>query len=400
MPTSGTYNGITYLADIGLDVFERIGLRPTDATTQHYASLRRSMNIVQARWSNRGVNLWEITQYSVPMPQGQVSYAVPSNVIDVMPQSVFLRQYAMASPASATSAVFTTANGSVAITLGGIQNTTPVGGYVLISIPTAIGGIVLNGFYQVISATGTSIVFNAATAATATVTAQPGVLPTFTTTAGSSNVSVNLPNHGLLAGQTFDVQQATSIAGLNLQGNYTIQSVTDANDFVISTFPYTATVATSVTENDGQLLYATQNGAVDPVDILLYPMGRDEYAAVPDKAQQGRPTAFWFDRLNPNGNLWIWQVPDQYGPYELHYYAFTYMQDSIPTGLNQLDAPFRFLGAYVDEVAVDMAVKFAPERLQILQANALRSWKEASQEDREKVPLHYAPDFSTYFGRS
>ena len=52
-----------------------------------------------------------------------------------------------------------------------------------------------------------------------------GVPPEFTTTSGSSTVQVNLVNHGLQVGDTFNVPISTTVGGVTLRGLYTVTEV-------------------------------------------------------------------------------------------------------------------------------------------------------------------------------
>lgn len=70
----------------------------------------------------------------------------------------------------------------------------------------------------------------------------------FSTTSGSSEVTVHFTAHGLVVGQYFHVDSAVTVGGLDLQAAspYTITSVTDADSFVIThTSAATSTVATT-----------------------------------------------------------------------------------------------------------------------------------------------------------
>ena len=43
--------------------------------------------------------------------------------------------------------------------------------------------------------------------------------------------------------------------------------------------------------------YVRISGGANPIDRLILPVSRTEYASYANKAQQGFPTVFWFDRL-------------------------------------------------------------------------------------------------------
>jgi hypothetical protein len=129
---------------------------------------------------------------------------------------------------------------------------------VFFNTPVSVGGIVLSGLYKVsanISATSYQIL--AQMNATATVVAPGGAVPTFTTTSGSALVSVNIANHGLLAGYDIVFPIATTTGGVTITGRYVVVSVTDANNFIISGVNAASSAAGPTAMNGGavQFLY-------------------------------------------------------------------------------------------------------------------------------------------------
>lgn len=399
---SGTSTYDPPLADLGIDAFERCGIRSNALTTEHYQSLRRSMNLVQSRWSNRGVNLWKVDLVSVYMPQGVSNYAVDQSVVNIL--DVYLRQYQMGAPVN-TNPSFSTTAGSTIVTIGNFTVTPIVGSYISVVVPVSVGGIVLQSFYQVVSVPSpSSCTVTAASAATSTVITG-GVVPQFTTQATNANVFVYFPNHGQVAGGNFTVQIQTAIGGLVLSGSYPVLGITDADNFTITTQSFAGSDAT-VSENGGLTQLAAQatvqglTQTAGPVDILLYPLSRNDWAAIPDKTQQGRPTSYWFDRnLSPTTtqSMNIWLSPDANGPYQLNYYCMRRMQDANITGGAVGDFAYRFYEAFTAEVAFHLAMKWAQPLAQALKAYANECWIEASDEDREKVPWYVSPDLSSYY---
>jgi hypothetical protein len=226
-------------------------------------------------------------------------------------------------------------------------------------------------------------------------------VPQFTTTLNSSTVTVALPNHGLLAGQSFTVEVQTSVGGLTLLGPYAAATIIDANSFTI-TAPYPAGSPAVVSENNGQVNLATQATiqgltlTAYPVDIILYPMSRGDFQAIPPKAQQGRPTSVWIDRqISPVIN--IWPLPDANGPYELRFKASRQVQDADIVSGQALNVPFRFYEAFCADLAAHLAMKWAPERLSDLAKYASDQWTLASDEDVEKVSTFISGNLSSYF---
>lgn len=125
-------------------------------------------------------------------------------------------------------------------------------------------------------------------------------------------------------------------------------------------------------------------------DILIQPISRSEYAAIPNKAQVGtRPFQYYFERTS-TPTLFLWQVP-QDNSVTLRYYRMKIQQDAGAM-TNALDAPNRWMEAIAAGLASKLATKFAPDRLQFLKGGADVAYARAKAEDREKVPLRITID--------
>lgn len=161
----------------------------------------------------------------------------------------------------------------------------------------------------------------------------------------------------------------------------------------------TAQYSVAATTVDILDVYRSITVGGEPVNTLMYPLSRNDFAGISNPTTQGPSTAYWFDRSPSSGVMHInlWPTPDGNGPYTMLYYATQRIQDATPESGGNVDMPFRFYYAWVAEVAADCSVKFAPARTQVLAAIAKDAWDEAAQEDTEKVPFYCAPDFSSYF---
>lgn len=151
---------------------------------------------------------------------------------------------------------FSTVSGSPTVTIFDANSQTTSNDVVLIKTQVSVGGIVLFGAYPIVK-TVSSDAYQITAASNATVTVTSGgAVPVFTTATGLSTVSVNLANHGLSVGSTFPVSVPVSLGGLTLSGFYTVTSVTDANNFVI-TATVTASTGATLAMNGGnaRLLY-------------------------------------------------------------------------------------------------------------------------------------------------
>ena len=82
MATSGTRTFTLTAADAIEEAYELAGLEYR--TGYDGVTARRSMNIMFADWSNRGVQLWEVEQVSLDLVQGTTSYSLNEFDIDVL----------------------------------------------------------------------------------------------------------------------------------------------------------------------------------------------------------------------------------------------------------------------------------------------------------------------------
>ncbi len=88
MATSGTKTFSLNIADTIEEAFELAGLELR--TGYDAETARRSLNIMFADWSNRGVNLWTIDQVSLTLTAGTNQYTLNSYDVDIV--SAVVRQ--------------------------------------------------------------------------------------------------------------------------------------------------------------------------------------------------------------------------------------------------------------------------------------------------------------------
>lgn len=88
MAVSGSTDFELDVSDYIEEAFERCGLEVR--TGYDLKTAKRSMNLLFADWANRGLNQWTIAQRTQLVTQGTASYALGSDVIDVL--SMVIRQ--------------------------------------------------------------------------------------------------------------------------------------------------------------------------------------------------------------------------------------------------------------------------------------------------------------------
>ena len=139
-------------------------------------------------------------------------------------------------------------------------------------------------------------------------------------------------------------------------------------------------------------VYITQNG----FDRLIFPISRSDYASLAQKNIQGYPTSYWFDRLI-DPNLFIWPVADQDNQYTLTYYYMRQAMDSNLSNGTQPEVPWYYLNAFADGLAARLSYIYAPDKVNILQPKADKSWFRALQVGSENVPVTMNVQMRGYF---
>ena len=82
MATSGTR---AFNLDVATAIEEAYELAGLEARTSYDAvTARRSMNIMFADWSNRGVQMWEVTKVELSLTEGDNDYSINAYDIDIL----------------------------------------------------------------------------------------------------------------------------------------------------------------------------------------------------------------------------------------------------------------------------------------------------------------------------
>jgi len=116
-------------------------------------------------------------------------------------------------------------------------------------------------------------------------------------------------------------------------------------------------------------------------DYALERISRSDYINIPTKTQQARPSQFFVDRqINPT--LKLWPVPEN--STDTVIIDRLVRIDDADTYSNTLDLPFRFYPCLAAGLAYYLAIKRAPERVQLLKAVYEEEFERAASEDRDR----------------
>lgn len=126
----------------------------------------------------------------------------------------------------------------------------------------------------------------------------------------------------------------------------------------------------------------------DGTDIDISRISRGEYLTFPNKTDQGRPSQFYFNRqIAPV--ITLWQTPEN-STDKLVYYYVRRIEDADAL-VNTTDLPFRFYPCMAAGLAYYLAIKRAPDRIQILKSIYEEEFQRAAEEDEDRVSLTLTP---------
>jgi hypothetical protein len=134
------------------------------------------------------------------------------------------------------------------------------------------------------------------------------------------------------------------------------------------------------------------------LDRYMFPISRDEYAAIATKTTQGFPSQYFFDRqISPTITFYL--TPDGAAPYDFFYWAANQIQDATITNGQNLQIPTRFFDAITADLSHRLARIYRPEQEQQRKIDRDEAWLLASAEDTEWVPIYVTPGLGGYYRR-
>ena len=124
-------------------------------------------------------------------------------------------------------------------------------------------------------------------------------------------------------------------------------------------------------------------------DISMGQIGRSEYWNLPDKSTQSRPTQWFLDKqITPR--LYIWPASEN-STDQLVINRLVRIEDA-DAGVNTVDVPFRFYPCLAAGLAYYIALKKAPDRVQILKGLYDEEFARAADQDESRASLMIAPN--------
>lgn len=344
MSTSGTYNFANTPSDqIIIEAFERIGVVPDVITVEQVNSAQRSANLILSDWINRGMNLWTLTPTMISLVANQSSYLLPTpmNRIIVANIRTSVRQ------------------------LGG----TPF---------SSAGGIASNAFDG-----------NPATACTQT---SPNGYISYNY---GANNRINVQMVGIQSNVTTNYTLVFEWSQNNITWNTSMSIPTQSysqgiNQWFVLTTPVPSQYF-RVREIGGGTLNVQELYFDNTIqDIPISEISVTDYWKIPIKNQIGRPTSFYLQRdINPI--IYLWPTPAPMFN-NLFYIRERLLQD-IGQLTNQAEIPQRFFEALIACLSFQLALKYSPDRAQMMEAISDKAFDRAAREDSQTTPLRIWGDY-------
>jgi len=221
------------------------------------------------------------------------------------------------------------------------------------------------------------------------------------TTSGSKDFELDVADY---------IEEAFERCGLEVRTGYDLKTAKRSMNLMLAEWAnrglnqWTIKQRTiTLTENDGD--YALGTDIIDVLSVVVRRSGtdyaldrisRDSYLSIPNKTTTGRPSQFFLDRqITPN--LKVWPVPEN-STDVIVYDALTRMDDA-DAQTNTLDMPFRFYPCLAAGLAYYIAMKRAPQRIQLLKAVYEEEFERAMAEDRDRASFNVVPQYE-YFRTS
>lgn len=128
-------------------------------------------------------------------------------------------------------------------------------------------------------------------------------------------------------------------------------------------------------------------------DYSMDRISRDQYISIPTKTTEARPTQFFVDRqITPE--IKLWPLPEN-ATDTIIYDVLTRIDDADDY-TNTVGLPFRFYPCLAAGLAYYLAIKKAPDRIQMLKAIYDEEFMRAQEEDRDRASFNVTPNLQFY----
>jgi len=205
------------------------------------------------------------------------------------------------------------------------------------------------------------------------------------------------------------IDEAYARCGIEVRSGYQLKTAIRSLNFLLADWANRGLNRWTI-EQETQVLtagtnsYGRSSGTIDVLSMVIRTdsgdtnkqfdsnmtrISRSEFLNIPNKLQTGKPHQYYIDRDTPP-RIEIWPTPDSVETYTL---VFDEMKriDHLDNTTASPDIPFRFYQCLASGLAYQLALKFAPDRAQILKQEYEEDFKRAADEDRDRASLKLVP---------
>lgn len=142
-----------------------------------------------------------------------------------------------------------------------------------------------------------------------------------------------------------------------------------------------------------------QPGSLSDQDIPLDRWTFSDYATIPNKQAQGRPSIINIRRAIAPYFV-VWMVPPNNAVYQVVYWRLRRLLPFGAGGTGQADIPWRFVPAMIAGLAFYLALKSkdpnATARITMLKSEYEEQFALAADEDRDRASVRFIPDIGDF----
>jgi hypothetical protein len=212
------------------------------------------------------------------------------------------------------------------------------------------------------------------------------------------------------------IEEAFERCGIELRTGYDLRTATRSLNLMLAEWANRGLNQWTIKQNAIPMLTGTITYNLDPTnstaaidvldvfvreefqgtntDIPLSRMSRAAYSHLATKTTTGKPNQFFVDKqLSPT--VTVWPQPDKNNTYTLFVNVLTRMDDA-GGGANSLQMPFRFYPCLTAGLSYYLALKKAPEKVQMLKQLYDEEFERALSQDEERASFRISPDLRSY----
>jgi hypothetical protein len=202
------------------------------------------------------------------------------------------------------------------------------------------------------------------------------------------------------------VEEAFERCGLELRTGYDLKTAKRSINFMLAEWANRGlnqwTIEqTNQTVTQGQSNYTLNSNVIDILDVVLRRttnnvqtdisidrLSRSSYLNIPNKDTQAMPSQWFLDKLT-DPVLKVWPTPNN--STDILVFNKLVRMDDADSGTNTMDMPFRFYPCFAAGLAYYIAIKRAPEKVQLLKQAYEEEFERAMSTDEDKASFRIRP---------